>query len=257
MTSLNETRIQRYARQIVLPEVGGVGQERLLNTRVLIVGAGGLGCPLALYLAGSGIGHIGIVDDDVVDESNLHRQIAFPEAAIGKSKAKILEAQVRTINSECAVSSIADRLDRHNAGALIGSFDIIADGSDNLETRKLVHDTAMQLGKPLVSAAVQGMDGQLTVYQAFLGPPHPCLYCQHAGETDETLLPSCAGGGVLGPVAGVMGTLQAVEIAKLALGHMQPLSGAMLIYDARHQDILTITLPRSDNCAFCESLSAL
>lgn len=253
-TTLDEARIQRYSRQIVLPEIGGHGQERLLATRVLLVGAGGLGCPVGLYLAGAGIGHIGIVDDDQVDASNLHRQIGFDTNKIGQSKARLLAQRLRALNPDCQSRAHDERLTDFNAPDLITQYDIIADGSDNLKTRRLVHDYAMRLGKPLISAAVQGMDGQLTVYRAFAGSADPCMYCRGSGEMDESLLPSCAGGGVLGPAAGVIGSLQAAETIKVALGIEPVLSGTLLLFDIKHTETMMLAMPSRDDCQFCASL---
>ena len=228
-TSLSEAEIRRFARHIVLPEVGGTGQLRLRRARVLAVGAGGLGSPLLLYLAAAGIGMLGVVDDDVVELSNLQRQVLFSADAAGRSKAGAAVARLAQLDPATRLVAHAVRLDAGNAHDLIAGYDLVADGSDNLATRLLVHDVALALRKPLVSASVQGLDGQLTTYKAYLGPPHPCLRCLLGPSVSAEALPSCVQAGVLGPVAGVMGTLQAVEVVKELLGLGQSLSGTLLV----------------------------
>src|SRR5215213_706652 len=226
---LTETEIHRYARHIVLPELGGVGQLRLKAANALVIGAGGLGSPVLLYLAAAGVGHIGIVDDDRVDLTNLQRQIVFATSSEGRSKAASAAARLRELNPLVDVTVHDLRLDANNARKLVAGYDVVADGSDNLDTRLMVHDTCRDLGRPLVSASVQGLDGQLTTYKSYLGSPHPCLLDD--GVTDDAL-PSCAQGGVLGPVAGVVGALQAVEVVKELTGAGSSLSGKLLLYDS-------------------------
>lgn len=251
---LDEPKIQRYARQIVLPEIGGSGQERLLASRVLVVGAGGLGCPLVAYLSAAGVGTIGVIDDDIVDVSNLHRQFFYTVRDVGLAKVEALAARCHALNPDCRIVPIKQRIDADNANGLLDGYDLVADGCDNLATRKAVHDAAMRGGMPLVSAAVQGLDGQLTTFRAFDGPPHPCLYCTIGPIVDEGLLPTCAAGGVLGPAAGVIGSLQAVETVKLCLGRDDDLSGKLIMYDANAQDFLNVRLTRQDDCPFCAAL---
>ena len=230
--SLSEEEIRRYARHIVLPEVGGVGQARLKSASVLVVGAGGLGSPLLLYLAAAGVGRIGIVDDDRVDLSNLQRQVLFSTVAQGRPKAMEAADSLRRLNPLVRIVARPERLDEANAHELIGSYDLVADGSDNLATRLVVHDACRALGRTLVSASVQGLDGHLTTYKSHLGAPHPCLRCLIEPGAGDDALPTCAQAGVLGPVAGVLGTLQAVEVLKELADVGSSLSGILMLYDA-------------------------
>lgn len=245
---LGEAQIRRYARHIVLPEIGGVGQERLLRARVLVIGAGGLGSPLLLYLGAAGIGVLGVVDDDVVDPTNLHRQVAHDQASIGRPKVESAAERLAALAPDTEVIRHRLRLDRGNAAALIAGYDLVADGSDNFATRAAVHDACRALGRTLVSGAVQGLDGQLTTFKAHLGPPHPCLRCLFPDEPDPHALPSCAVGGVLGPAAGVIGTLQAVEVVKEVLGIGESLSGTLLLYDALAARLERLAIRRRAGC---------
>jgi adenylyltransferase/sulfurtransferase len=254
--TFSDRQMMRYARHIVLPEVGGVGQAKLLDAKVLVIGAGGLGSPLILYLAAAGIGRIGVVDHDEVDLSNLHRQIAHPTDHVGLAKTVSAGKTAAALNPEIDLVSHQQRLDPDNAEALIAGYDLVADGSDNFATRDIVHRTCLALEKPLVSAAVQGLEGQLSTYKAHLGPPHPCYRCVFPDIPPADLIPSCAEGGVLGPVAGVMGCLQAVEVVKELLGLGESLSGTLLLYDALLTDIRRIKVRRSPSCPSCSSGNA-
>ncbi|MEZ5846714.1 MAG: HesA/MoeB/ThiF family protein [Geminicoccaceae bacterium] len=245
--SLSESDLMRHARQIVLPEIGGTGQERLLAASVLLIGAGGLGSPLLLYLAAAGVGRIGVVDFDVVDLSNLQRQIIFSTADCGTKKVEAARARLKELNPHVQLVPHDLRLDAGNAVGLVAGYDVIADGCDDLGTRLVVHDAAMAAGKPLVSGAVQGMDGQLTTYKAYLGAPHPCMRCLMREEPGGDTLPTCAQGGILGAAAGVVGSLQAVEVIKEILGH-ESLSGRMMHYDAMACDLTPMRLPRRAAC---------
>jgi adenylyltransferase/sulfurtransferase len=247
--ALDEEAIRRFARHIVLPEVGGVGQSRLLRSRVLIIGAGGLGSPLLLYLAAAGVGTLGVVDDDVVDVSNLQRQVIHDTASVGRPKVDSAAARLGAIDPRVRVITHAERLDADNADRLVAGYDLVADGSDSFETRSLVHEACQALGRTLVSASVQGLDGQLTTYKSHLGPPHPCFRCLFPEAPSGRALPTCAQGGVLGPAAGVIGTLQAVEVVKELLGIGQSLSGTLLLYDALAARLDRIRLPRAPACA--------
>ncbi len=247
----DERGLRRYARHLVLPEIGGRGQRRLAEASVLVVGAGGLGSPLLLYLAAAGIGRIGIVDGDRVDESNLHRQVLFDEADVGRPKARAAAARLRALRADLEVEAFCERLDAGRARALVPRFDIVADGSDNLETRLAVHAACLAAGRVLVSAAVQGFDGQLTVFRAHEGPPHPCLRCLFPEDPEAGALPSCAQGGVLGPAAGVVGTLQAVEVVKELVGGFPSLSGTLLLYDARSAEFTRLAFARRPDCPVC------
>lgn len=245
---LSEDEIRRYARHIVLPELGGVGQLRLKSARVLVIGAGGLGSPLLLYLAAAGVGLLGVVDDDRVDVSNLQRQVLFSTETIGAAKAEAAAAALHRLNPLVALAVHPVRLNADNAHELVADYDLVADGSDNLATRLAVHDACRALGRTLVSASVQGLDGQLTTYKAHLGSPHPCLRCLFDGDTGEDALPSCAQGGVLGVVAGVLGTMQALEVVKELAGIGTSLSGTMLLYDAAAASLDRIRLRRRTGC---------
>lgn len=253
--TFSDRQMLRYARHIVLPEVGGVGQTKLLQAKVLVVGAGGLGSPLILYLAAAGIGRIGIIDHDDVDLSNLHRQIAHSTSHIGQAKTKSAKVTASALNPEIELVEHRERIHAENAADRIASYDLVADGSDSFETRDIVHRTCLALNKPLVSAAVQGLEGQLSTYKAHLGSPHPCYRCVFPDMPPQDLIPSCAEGGVLGPVAGVMGCLQAVEVIKEIVNIGQSLSGTLLLYDGMTADIRRIRINRNLQCATCGRVS--
>jgi molybdopterin-synthase adenylyltransferase len=249
---LSEDQIHRYARHIVLPEVGGIGQARLLASRVLIIGAGGLGSPAGLYLAAAGVGTLGIVDHDRVDASNLQRQIAHGQAEVGRPKVESFAGAVARLNPTTCVIPHDLRLTADNVGGLLREVDLVADGSDNFATRAIVHDACLALGITLVSASVQGVEGQLTTFKAHLGRPHPCLRCLYPEPPDPHALPTCAQGGVLGPAAGVMGTLQAVEVVKELLGReAESLSGSLLLYDAVAPSLERVRFGRRPECPAC------
>jgi adenylyltransferase/sulfurtransferase len=247
----SEQQMLRYARHIVLPEIGGIGQARLLEAKVLLVGAGGLGSPLALYLAAAGIGTLGIVDHDRVELSNLHRQIAHPTAQVGMAKTESARISALALNPEITIHRHDLRIDPDNAAGVIEGYDLVADGTDNFATRDAVHGACLRLGKPLVSAAVQGLEGQLTTFKAYLGAPHPCYRCLFPSAPPPDLIPTCAQGGVLGPAVGVVGSLQAVEVIKEILELGESLSGALLLYDALGPRFRTIRIGRLPDCPVC------
>jgi molybdopterin/thiamine biosynthesis adenylyltransferase len=247
----SEQQMMRYARHIVLPEVGGVGQARLLEAKVLLIGAGGLGSPSLLYLAAAGVGTLGLVDHDRVDLANLQRQIAHPTTRIGVAKTESAAAAVADLNPEIRLIPHQVLLDVNNAARLIEGYDLVADGSDNFATRDAVHGACLALGKTLVSAAVQGLEGQLTTYKGHLGPPHPCFRCLFPSEAPPHLLPTCAEGGVLGPVAGVVGCLQAVEVVKELLDLGDSLSGTLILYDAPATAFHRVRVRRRSDCPVC------
>ncbi len=249
--TFSEQQMMRYARHIVLPEVGGAGQAKLLSSSVLVVGAGGLGSPLLLYLAAAGIGRLGVVDHDSVDLSNLHRQIAHPTTNVGLAKTESAKQSAGALNPEIEITLHEERLTADNAAALIRGYDLIADGSDNFGTRTAVHEACFRSKKPLVSAAAQGVEGQLSTYKAYLGAPHPCYRCVFPETPPDDLIPSCAEGGVLGPVVGVMGSLQAVEVVKELIGRGDSLSGKLLLYDALSTAFSTIGVKRRPTCPLC------
>jgi adenylyltransferase/sulfurtransferase len=246
-----EAELHRYSRHILLADVGAAGQARLRAARVLVVGAGGLGAPLALYLAAAGVGTIGIVDDDRLELSNLQRQVIHDTARIGRNKAQSAAETLAALNPEVRVEVHARRLDAAAARALIPRYDVICDGTDNFPTRFLLGDACHLLGRPLVSAAVLRFEGQLAVFEGHRGPPHPCHRCLNPDLPPAGLVPSCAEAGVLGAVTGVMGTLQATEVLKLILGIGETLSGRLLLWDALGMRFRTVRLRRDPACALC------
>jgi adenylyltransferase/sulfurtransferase len=245
----SEDQIRRYARHIILPEVGGVGQARLLRARVLVVGAGGLGSPLILYLAAAGVGTIGVVDDDRVDLTNLQRQVIHTTGRIGLTKADSAVAAAAEINPDVTVVPHRLRLDATNILDLIAGYDIVADGTDNFPTRFLINDACRLAGKTLVSAAVLRFDGQLATFKA----PGPCYRCLYHDVPPEDAIPSCAQAGVLGAMAGVMGSLQATEVLKEILGIGDSLSGSLLVIDALSTTFRKIRLKPDPACPLCGS----
>jgi len=239
--------IERYARHIVLAEVGGPGQQKLKAARVLVVGAGGLGAPVIQYLAAAGIGTIGIVDDDTVSLSNLQRQVIHDTAAIGRAKTASAAESVGRLNPHVAIELFPVRLDAESADAILGRFDAVADGSDNFATRYLVADRCAALGRPLVTAAVGRFDGSITTlkpYEAGEGGPNPSYRDLFPEPPPEGLLPSCAEAGILGAVTGIVGSLQAAEVLKLILGIGEPLIGRLLLVDALSMRFETIRYRR-------------
>lgn len=249
--ALSDSELDRYARHIVLREVGGAGQAKLRAARVLIVGAGGLGSPLLLYLAAAGIGTIGIVDDDDVSLSNLQRQIAYRTADIGRGKPAAAQEAALALNPEIRVEPHPVRLTAANAMSLIAQYDIVADGSDNFATRFLVNDACYFSGKTLVSAAVTEFDGQLATFRAGGGTGLPCYRCLFPEPPPPGTAPSCSETGVLGAVAGVMGTLQGVEVLKEIVGIGESLAGRLLIYEALATRFRTVRLRADPACRLC------
>ncbi len=245
--NFTEDQIHRYSRHILLPELGGVGQARLLASRVLVVGAGGLGSPLILYLAAAGVGTIGIVDDDVVDLSNLQRQVLHDTPHIGMAKVDSAAARVAALNPDVRVNAFGTRLNAGNARAIIRDYDLVADGSDNFATRFLVNDACRLEGRPLVSAAILRFEGQLSTWRAD-GPCYRCLFPEPPPPGEG---PSCAEAGVLGAVAGTMGTLQATEVVKELLGLGETMAGRLLIYDALATSFRTVRVRRDPACPLC------
>jgi len=248
---LSDEELERYARHIVLPEIGGAGQQKLKRARVLVIGAGGLGAPLLAYLAAAGVGTIGIVDDDTVSASNLQRQVIHDSAAIGKAKVDSARAAISRINPHVAVETHRERLSAANAVALVARYDIVADGSDNFDTRYAVADACAQAKKPLVTAAVGRFDGTLTVLKPFEagadGTPNPGYRDLFPEPPPAGMVPSCAVAGVIGALTGVMGTLQAMEVIKLVAGIGEPLVGRLLMYDSLSARFDTIRYGRADD----------
>jgi molybdopterin/thiamine biosynthesis adenylyltransferase len=252
-----DAELHRYSRHILLQDVGAVGQAKLRAARVLVVGAGGLGAPLSLYLAAAGVGTIGLVDHDVLELSNLQRQVVHTTARIGRNKAASAAETLAGLNPEVTVEVHPTRLDAATALDLIPRYDIVCDGTDNFATRFLLGDACHLLGRPLVSAAVLRFEGQLSTYKAHLGAPHPCHRCLHPEPPPEGLVPSCSEAGVLGAVTGVMGTLPATEVLKEILGIGEGMSGRLLLWDALDARFRTVKLRRDPACALCGEAAAI
>jgi adenylyltransferase/sulfurtransferase len=246
-----DDELHRYSRHILLKEVGAVGQAKLRAARVLIVGAGGLGSPLALYLAAAGVGTLGIVDDDALELSNLQRQIAHTTQRIGMNKAHSAAETLRALNPEVRLELHPRRMDAAAARELIPRYDVVCDGTDNFPTRFLLGDACHLLGRPLVTAAVLRFEGQLSVFRAHEGAPHPCHRCLHPEPPPPGLVPTCSEAGVLGAVVGVMGTLQATEVLKLIMNIGEGMSGRLLLWDALDMRFRTVRLRRDPACALC------
>ena len=250
--NLTDDQIDRYARHLVLKEVGGPGQQKLLNARVLIIGAGGLGSPLALYLAAAGVGTLGIVDDDHVTLSNLQRQIIHGNADINHKKTMSAKQSIEAITPDVKVIPHTERLTPSNAAELISQYDIVADGSDNFETRYLINDTCYAEAKTLVSAAIGEFDGQIATFKprdpsgAF-----PCYRCLYPEAPPAGTIPPCAEAGILGAVAGVVGAWQALEVIREIVGFGDSLAGKLLLFDGLGARTRTITLPKDPACSLC------
>lgn len=255
MTSMDldfsEAEIQRYARHILLREVGGVGQARLKAGRVLIVGAGGLGSPLALYLAAAGVGSIGIIDPDVLELSNLQRQVAHGTENLGQLKVDSAAQAMRRINPLVKIETHAESLDAANVNRLVAGYDLICDGTDNFETRFLLADACVAERRTLVSAAVLRFEGQLSTFKPHADAQGPCYRCLYPEPPPPGLVPSCSEAGVLGAVTGVMGTLQATEVLKEIMGIGESLSGWLLIWDALAAEFRKVRLRRDPACSVC------
>ncbi|MES0023742.1 MULTISPECIES: molybdopterin-synthase adenylyltransferase MoeB [unclassified Mesorhizobium] len=247
--ALTDEELERYARHIVLPEIGGAGQQRLKRARVLVIGAGGLGAPVLEYLAAAGVGTLGIVDDDIVSLSNLQRQVIHATDTVGTAKTESAKAAIARINPHVAVELHDFRLTADNAAVLVTRYDVVIDGSDNFETRYVVADACAAEKRPLVHAAVGRFDGSVTVLMPFGtgadGKPNPGYRDLFPEAPPEGLVPSCAVAGVVGALTGVVGTLQAMEAIKLITGIGEPLVGRLLLYDALSARFDTIRYKRS------------
>lgn len=250
--ALSDEELDRYARHIVLREVGGPGQAKLKSARVLVVGAGGLGSPVILYLAAAGVGTIGVADFDAVSLSNLQRQIAHRTQDVGRPKTESAAVAATAINPHVRIEPHNSRISSPGVLDLISRYDIVADGSDNFPTRFLLNDACFFARKPLVSAAVTEFDGQLSTYRAFdRTGAWPCYRCLFPAPPPPGTAPSCSETGILGAAAGVMGTLQALEILKEIMGLGQSLAGKLLIYDALDTRFRTVTVKPDPACALC------
>jgi len=238
----------RYSRHTLLPEVGVDGQLKMLNAKVLLLGAGGLGAPTALYLAAAGIGTIGLVDDDVVDASNLQRQVIHNTERIGVPKTESARLTIEALNPDVKVVEHRIRLSAENILGIIEDYDVIVDGADNFPTRYLLNDASVRLRKPVVSASILSFDGQISTFVPFEGPCYRCLY---PTPPPAELAPSCSANGVLGVMAGTMGTLQANEVLKLVIGVGEPLIGRLLLYEALGTRFTELKVRRDPECPIC------
>jgi sulfur-carrier protein adenylyltransferase/sulfurtransferase len=246
--SLTAEQRERYSRHLLLPEVGPEGQQKLLDAKVLLLGAGGLGSPAALYLAAAGVGTLGIVDNDEVDLSNLQRQVIHSSERIGVSKVDSAEETINALNPDVKVDKYPVRLGPDNIVEIISGYDIVVDGLDNFPTRYLLNDASVRLGIPVVSAAILGFEGQLSVFKPHDGPCYRCLF---PVPPPAELAPSCGANGVLGVLPGTMGLLQATEVIKLILGEGDPLIGRLLMYDALSATVSEVKVRRDPDCPIC------
>jgi molybdopterin/thiamine biosynthesis adenylyltransferase/rhodanese-related sulfurtransferase len=246
--ALDADQKNRYSRHVLLPEVGMEGQLKLLDAKVLLLGAGGLGSPTALYLAAAGVGTLGIVDDDVVDVSNLQRQVIHTTSRVGEPKVDSAERAVKDLNPGVNVEKYNTRLDSSNIMEIIEGYDVIVDGVDNFPTRYLLNDATVRLKIPVVSASILGFDGQLSIFAPYEGPCYRCLY---PTPPPAELAPSCGANGVLGVLPGTMGLLQATEVVKLIVGAGDPLIGRLLLYDALAASFTELKVRRDPDCPIC------
>lgn len=246
-----DDQLERYARHIILKEVGGAGQIALMNAKVLVVGAGGLGAPMLLYLAAAGVGTIGIVDDDAVELSNLQRQVIHTTPDVGRPKVESAAEKIRALNPDVTVNIYPERLTPANAISIIADYDIVADGTDNFKTRHLVNDMCVALEKTLVSGALSSYTGQLATFKPHAGEGLPCYRCflPHTPPRNEG--GTCADHGILGAVAGMVGTMQALEVLKEITGVGESLAGKMMLMDVRDMSMRKIKLPQDPNCRVC------
>ena len=246
---LDDAQRVRYSRHVLIPEIGVAGQQRLLSSNVLVIGAGGLGSPAALYLAAAGIGRLGIVDDDVVDESNLQRQVLHSTAALGEPKVASAERRVRELNPDVDVVAYRERLSAENVDRVLDEdWEVIVDGADNFPTRYLLNDASVWHGIPVVHGSIFRFEGQATVFAPGAGPCYRCLFPQ---PPPPELAPSCAEGGVLGVLPGVIGSIQGAEALKVVLGIGEPLIGRLLLYDALAASFDEVAVRRDPDCPVC------
>lgn len=246
--TMSEAQARRYSRHILIPEVGEQGQFKLLDSRVLLIGAGGLGSPAAYYLAAAGVGTLGIIDADIVDDSNLQRQILHNTERIGQYKAESARETLKALNPDVNVVTYIERLDEENVHRIIADYDVIVDGTDNFPTRYLLNDAAVLANKPVIHGSVFRFEGQLTIFKPYDGPCYRCLYPE---PPPPALAPSCAEAGVLGVLPGIIGLLQATEAIKLLLNIGDPLVGRLLTYDALAGEFNELRLYRDPNCPAC------
>jgi len=246
---MNPDDLKRYARHLVLKEIGGAGQHALLSSRMAIVGAGGLGGPAGLYLAAAGVGHITLIDDDKVDVSNLQRQVQFIHTDIGIDKSIVMADRLKNLNPDIEVGTKTVRLDQTNANELLSGFDLILDGTDSFEARFTINQTALALGIPLISGALGRFDGQVAVFPSNQdGPCYQCLVPQEPPEAE-----TCSAVGVVGALAGVVGSMMALEAIKLVTGAGDPLTGRLWVFDGLRAENRTVTLPKDPSCPACSA----
>jgi adenylyltransferase/sulfurtransferase len=248
LMDFTEEQLKRYSRHIILPEVGGKGQKKISEAKVMIVGAGGLGCPVGYYLAAAGVGTIALVDNDNVELSNLQRQIAHSVKTVDVNKAESAKQTFEALNPDVNVIAIKERIDSKNILDLFRDYNIIVDGTDNFPTRYLINDACVMLKKPLVSGAILRFEGQVTTILPGDGPCYRCLFEE---PPPPGLVPSCQEAGVLGVLPGVIGALQATEVLKLIIGKGKPLKGNLLIYDALGVNFRKVRIPKNDDCPIC------
>ncbi len=246
--TLTPEQRERYSRHLLIPEIGAEGQQKLLDARVLLLGAGGLGSPTALYLAAAGVGTLGIVDDDEVDLSNLQRQVIHSTQRIGIPKVDSAEESIHALNPDVNVVKYQTRIDASNIMSIIEGYDVIVDGVDNFPTRYLLNDATVRLKIPVVSASILGFDGQLSVFKPYQGPCYRCLFRE---PPPAELAPSCGANGVLGVLPGTMGLLQATEVVKLILDIGEPAIGRLLLYDALGATLTEVKVHRDPDCPIC------
>lgn len=250
---LTDAQFERYARHLILDEVGDAGQQKLLQARVLIVGAGGLGAPMLLYLAAAGVGTIGIIDDDHVDLSNLQRQVIHMTERVGSAKTQSAAATIAAVNPDIFVEQHATRLTADNVMALINDYDVIADGSDNFSTRYLLNDACHLAGKTLVAGALLRFEGQLSTFRSGVSGHQdaPCYRCLFPAPPAAGSVPRCDEAGILGAVAGVIGTLQATEVIKEILSLGDSMAGRLMLYDSLSGSFRTVKFKRNPECPLC------
>ena len=248
MFNFSKEQIERYSRHIILKEVGGMGQTKLLESKVLLIGAGGLGSPIAVYLAAAGVGTLGIIDGDVVDLSNLQRQILHGTSDIGIPKTKSAEATITEMNPDVNVISINERINSENAFQILEQYDLIVDGCDNFPTRYLINDACVMLGKPIVHGSIFQFDGQVTVLYPGKGPCYRCIFPE---PPPAGLAPSCQEAGVFGVLPGIIGTIQAVEAIKILLDIGDSLIGTLLLFDALTMTFNRMKLRQDEDCPMC------
>ena len=248
MIDFTDEQIERYSRHIILPEVGGVGQAKMLEARVLLIGAGGLGSPAGYYLAAAGVGNLGIVDFDTVDLSNLQRQIMHSTERIGQLKTESAKKTIKALNPDVNVKLYNERLTSANILDIFDDYDYILDGTDNFSTRYLINDACVMKDKTNIHGSILRFEGQATVFKPKVGPCYRCLYPE---PPPPGLVPNCQEGGVLGVLAGIIGNIQAAETLKMILGIGKPLIGKLLLYDALNTDFRKLNLKRDPNCPVC------